>query len=153
MKRRGRRWDSRSFYSHQISTPKRNDKSLQFLLWVTVSKLNYVGSSDRTTDELERIWKEAVLANRDTMPEFAWRGWGKPRDTSVRISGAADEIRTREPRNTSLECYRYHNPLSDTTQREEQDGVTALCFTAPKVTILRRNVFNCFPNFVHVKFL
>jgi hypothetical protein len=42
----------------------------------------------------------------DTVPEFAWRNRGKLSETSVRITGAPDEIRTEHLPNTSLEGYR-----------------------------------------------
>jgi hypothetical protein len=32
--------------------------------------------------ELDRIWKEAIWDNHDTIPEFAWRDGGKPRKPS-----------------------------------------------------------------------
>jgi hypothetical protein len=47
--------------------------------------------------ELERIWKEAVVAQSRN---------------SVRIGGVLTEIQTKHLANTNLEHYRYANPLS-----------------------------------------
>jgi hypothetical protein len=35
--------------------------------------------------ELERILKEAIVACRDSIPEFAWSYWRNPRKTSVSL--------------------------------------------------------------------
>jgi hypothetical protein len=46
-------------------------------------------------DELERIWKEAIVG---TIPEFAWRDWKVSQETLVRIGGYPVEIRTEHLR-------------------------------------------------------
>jgi hypothetical protein len=51
--------------------------------------LDYVASNGRMSNELKRIWKEAAFVNPSTIPTFAWRHWGKPRITSVKISGVS----------------------------------------------------------------
>jgi hypothetical protein len=53
-------------------------------------------------NELERIWKKPVVANRDTIPTFTWTDWGKWRETLLRIAGALAKIRTQNLPNTSL---------------------------------------------------
>jgi hypothetical protein len=45
--------------------------------------------------ELESIWKKRSLPNRGTTLAFAWRDWGKPQNTPVRIYGGLAEIRIR----------------------------------------------------------
>jgi hypothetical protein len=47
-------------------------------------------------DDLERIWKEAVI-----IPTFVWMAWGKPWKSSVRIAGVPAEIRIENLPNTS----------------------------------------------------
>jgi hypothetical protein len=46
-------------------------------------------------NELERIWKEAVVA---------WLDWGKPIETSIRISGLRADIWTQDLPNKKEEC-------------------------------------------------
>jgi hypothetical protein len=42
----------------------------------------------------ERFGKKWLRPNRCTLWAFAWRGWGKPRNLSVKITGVLSEIRT-----------------------------------------------------------
>jgi hypothetical protein len=46
---------------------------------------------------------------RGTIPAFAWRGWGKPRNISGRIADVPTEIRTEHIPNTCPEGYGYAN--------------------------------------------
>jgi hypothetical protein len=39
---------------------------------MTLLAPNCIASEGRIADEMEKIWKEAVTPNRDTIPEFAW---------------------------------------------------------------------------------
>jgi hypothetical protein len=39
-----------------------------------------------------------------TIPAFAWRDWGKPRKTSVRITNIRAEILTQDLQNMKQEC-------------------------------------------------
>jgi hypothetical protein len=51
-------------------------------------------TSGRMIDELERIWKEAVMAYSKKYPEISLESWGKTRKTSVKLAGVSAEIRT-----------------------------------------------------------
>jgi hypothetical protein len=74
-----------------------------FYNFFLASLLHYADSSKTTErrnegwqihDELVRISKETLVANRSTIRTFNWRGRGKPRKASVRTAGMAAEIRT-----------------------------------------------------------
>jgi hypothetical protein len=47
-------------------------------------------------DELKMVWKEAILVYWATVLTFAWRCWGKLRETAVKIAGMPAEIRTKQ---------------------------------------------------------
>jgi hypothetical protein len=46
-------------------------------------------------DELEWMWKEAVVTYYVTIPVFTWKNWSKPRRT-VRITGPHAEFRSND---------------------------------------------------------
>jgi hypothetical protein len=52
-----------------------------------------MASNDRMTDEMDRIWKEAVMVIRDITPAFAWRDYRNPQRASVMMARVEDEIR------------------------------------------------------------
>jgi hypothetical protein len=44
-------------------------------------------------DELQRMWKEAVVACLEDITEkFSWKDWEKPRTTSATVDGLRVEI-------------------------------------------------------------
>jgi hypothetical protein len=47
------------------------------------------------TDELERVWKKAVVSKYDIMPAYAWRSWGNKRVTSIGIAADPAKIQIR----------------------------------------------------------
>jgi hypothetical protein len=53
--------------------------------------------------ELEKVWKEMVAADGDTIPAFFLRGWWKPIKSSVKIADVTVEIRNENLPNTSSE--------------------------------------------------
>jgi hypothetical protein len=55
-------------------------------------------------DELERIWKEAVVLFYGAITEFAWRDWGKSRIRSVRLAGLRAELWTLDLPNKKQVC-------------------------------------------------
>jgi hypothetical protein len=57
------------------------------------------------SNEYERIQKEAGVANRGTVAEFAWNEWEIPYKPQVRITGVPSEIRKVHHQNTSMEIY------------------------------------------------
>jgi hypothetical protein len=61
---------------------------------------------DVINDELERIWKEVVVAKSRNAPELL-AGNEEQEKSTVRIPGVRIEIRTDCLRNTSPERYRY----------------------------------------------
>jgi hypothetical protein len=63
-------------------------------------------------NELERIYKEEVVAESNTVSQFVWRDWGKLRKTSVRIAGVPAKTGTKYLLDTSLDHYRYSNLYS-----------------------------------------
>jgi hypothetical protein len=53
-------------------------------------------------------WMDSELEmNRDTIPGFAWRDWGKPRNISVRILSVPAEIGTAYLQSTGVDLYFY----------------------------------------------
>jgi hypothetical protein len=58
---------------------------------------------------LERIWKEAVVTNRSNIHAFAWRNWGKLRETWVIVANVSVEIRTKHPSTMCQEHYPFAN--------------------------------------------
>jgi hypothetical protein len=60
-------------------------------------------------------WKEFerkhLRHNQGTITTLAWRDWGKPCETSVRITTVPTKIQTEQLQNTSLESYHYANLL------------------------------------------
>jgi hypothetical protein len=64
----------------------------------------YVLRLQRVNNELERIWKEAVVAWFDSILPFAWRDWWQTRNSSVRIAGLrADLPNTKECQQLGLD--------------------------------------------------
>jgi hypothetical protein len=55
---------------------------------------------------------EAAWPIRGTNPEFVWREWGKPRESSFSVGVVPVEIRIKHLVNTSSEIYDYANVLS-----------------------------------------
>jgi hypothetical protein len=62
-------------------------------------------------NELERIWKQAVVTRSSRSLELVWWDWENPRRSSVRVFGVLAESQTEHLPNTSLECYRYTSLL------------------------------------------
>jgi hypothetical protein len=56
-------------------------------------------------DEIERIWKEAVLCYSRNYPGIFLEGLRETTD-SLRIASVLDEIRIEHLLNISLDCYR-----------------------------------------------
>jgi hypothetical protein len=60
---------------------------------------------ERVDDRLINIWKgfgrKRSWLNRGTIPAFAWRATGKPREISVRILDVQDVVRNQNLLNTS----------------------------------------------------
>jgi hypothetical protein len=52
---------------------------------------------EQMNDELQRIWKEAVVAKLRYTWALAWRKWRQPWEPSVRIAGVPAEIRYQHP--------------------------------------------------------
>jgi hypothetical protein len=63
-------------------------------------------------DEMEKIWKEAVMAQLRYYPTICLGRLKKTAQESVRIAGALAEIQTEHHPNMSLEGYHYTNQLS-----------------------------------------
>jgi hypothetical protein len=59
--------------------------------------------------ELVRTGKEVAMTCSKAYPDIAWRDWGNPQKTSVKIDGNQAEIWTIYSPNTSLECYNCAN--------------------------------------------
>jgi hypothetical protein len=57
------------------------------------------------TDELERIWREAVMAYSRYYPSICLEGLRETTKTSVRIPGVPAEIQIKPLPNASLEHY------------------------------------------------
>jgi hypothetical protein len=49
------------------------------------------------TDEVERVWKEAVVSY---LKMITWNGWWTPRKVSIRTAGLQSEIQTQNVSNT-----------------------------------------------------
>jgi hypothetical protein len=56
-------------------------------------------------DEMERIWKEAIVAQSKYYPRIFLEGLKKTTKNTVRTAGVAAETRTEHLPNTSLEHY------------------------------------------------
>jgi hypothetical protein len=96
-----------------------------------------------------RLWRENLLLLQGTEPpffgfqpaaqslywlsylfSFSLKGWGKPRNSSVRIAHVPTDIRIRYLPNISLERYRYCN-------RPDQSHSYTNCFTSETVSSSR----------------
>jgi hypothetical protein len=53
-------------------------------------------------NELEKIYKEEVVAESSTLPQFVWRDWGKLQKASVRRAGVQAKTGTKYLPNTML---------------------------------------------------
>jgi hypothetical protein len=60
--------------------------------------------------ELERIWKETVIPNQDTIPNFA-EETEEDQKTPARKTSIPTDIRTKHLPNTSLQLYHYAKRL------------------------------------------
>jgi hypothetical protein len=49
--------------------------------------------------------------NRATTLEFAWKYWGKPQQSSVKITSTPSANRAENLKNTSVKCYRFTNRI------------------------------------------
>jgi hypothetical protein len=87
--------------TERIQFPKR----FMFVVYFATlpSRLYSIVSDGKVTDELERIWKEADVAQWSTISVLAWRYWGKQWKTSVRVACALAEIQTKHLPNRSLQ--------------------------------------------------
>jgi hypothetical protein len=61
--------------------------------------------------ELERLWKEMVIARLSYYPNMCLERLRRATRISVSVASVPVEIRTRHPLNTSLERYLYSNPF------------------------------------------
>jgi hypothetical protein len=70
--------------------------------------LDYMASDNITIHEceLERIWKEAIMAKSKYSPCISLEGLKKTTKTSTTIAGAPAEIRTELFSRSSIESYR-----------------------------------------------
>jgi hypothetical protein len=68
----------------------------------------------KMNDELERIWKGAVLVKSRYYPHTSLERLRKSRKTSVRIACAQVEIGTKHLPNACLECFRDSTTYTDT---------------------------------------
>jgi hypothetical protein len=70
--------------------------------------LDYVASHGRKISELEKIWKEEVMANQVTILELAWSEGGKPQKPGIPAKIQTDSL-IYEPRVLPL-CQPARNP-------------------------------------------
>jgi hypothetical protein len=61
-----------------------------------VSSSDYLASNDCVISELERIWNETMILSQRETSAFAWRDWGKPWKTSVRMTSLQAKIWTTQ---------------------------------------------------------
>jgi hypothetical protein len=67
------------------------------------------------TDELEKIWKEAITANQCTIPASAWSNWRKPWTVSAMITWWPSQDLNQIPPN-------YKSRVLSLAQQERCDG-------------------------------
>jgi hypothetical protein len=57
------------------------------------------------TDELEGMWKKAVVSKYGIMPAYAWRSWGSKRITAIGTAADPAKIQIRHTLYVRLERY------------------------------------------------
>jgi hypothetical protein len=88
------------------------------------------------SNELENIYKEAVIVSSMYFCAFAWSDCGNPRETSVRTAGVPLEIQTEHSTNTSQQRYSY-TKLSVTLIRYNEKTAIRLESTRSYSSMLR----------------